>query len=205
MNVHKICDVIEPVFEQNKNEEHIEMEFRLGKYNGTFFDTNVGFETFKNTMEGLKKYQKWERIQVSKTEVFYREKDNLRITIDESTGDETIVRKERVHVENFKQLEGTPLDIRFCVSKELPVEHDYDSEMDCKKTKSRISFIRKNLSIDLTEISGNVQDMDSEESCTYQIEFEIIKPQNVEDKDTLFNIIHKIKDVFIMLDKYIVQ
>jgi hypothetical protein len=85
------------------------------------------------------------------------------------------------------------------------VEHDYDSEMDCKKTKSRISFIRKNLSIDLTEISGNVQDMDSEESCTYQIEFEIIKPQNVEDKDTLFNIIHKIKDVFIMLDKYIVQ
>jgi hypothetical protein len=37
MNVHKICDVIEPVFEQNKNEEHIEMEFRLGKYNGTFF------------------------------------------------------------------------------------------------------------------------------------------------------------------------
>lgn len=200
MNVHKVCDTIEPIFNKYKDDEHVEMEMRLGKYNGKFFDTNIGEKMYINLMKGLNKYDGWERIETSQTEVFYREKDNLRITIDESTNEETVIRKERVHVEDFKQLEGTPFDIRFCVSKELPIEHDYDSEMDCKKTKTRTSYIRKNLSIDMTSISGGTQDMDSEDPFTYQVEFEIIKPENVEDKDTLFNIIHKIKDLFNILE-----
>lgn len=200
MNVHKVCDTIEPIFNKYKDDEHVEMEMRLGKYNGKFFDTNIGEKMYINLMKGLNKYDGWERIETSQTEVFYREKDNLRITIDESTNEETVIRKERVHVEDFKQLEGTPFDIRFCVSKELPIEHDYDSEMDCKKTKTRTSYIRKNLSIDMTSIIGGAQDMDSEDPFTYQVEFEIIKPENVEDKDTLFNIIHKIKDVFNILE-----
>lgn len=200
MNVHKVCDIIEPIFNKYKDDEHVEMEMRLGKYNGKFFDTNIGEKMYINLMKGLNKYDGWERIETSQTEVFYREKDNLRITIDESTNEETVIRKERVHVEDFKQLEGTPFDIRFCVSKELPIEHDYDSEMDCKKTKTRTSYIRKNLSIDMTSIIGGAQDMDSEDPFTYQVEFEIIKPENVKDKDTLFNIIHKIKDVFNILE-----
>jgi len=200
MNVHKVCDTIEPIFNKYKDDEHVEMEMRLGKYNGKFFDTNIGEKMYISLMKGLNKYDGWERIETSQTEVFYREKDNLRITIDESTNEETVIRKERVHVEDFKQLEGTPFDIRFCVSKELPIEHDYDSEMDCKKTKTRTSYIRKNLSIDMTSIIGGAQDMDSEDPFTYQVEFEIIKPENVEDKNTLFNIIHKIKDVFNILE-----
>jgi hypothetical protein len=199
MNVHKICDTIQPILDKFKNEEHVEMEFRLGKYNGTFFDTNIGENMYVAILKGLSKYNGWDRIVRSETEVFFREKDNLRITIDETTNEETIIKKERVHVEDFKQIEGTPFDIRFSVSKEIPMEHDYDSEMDGKKTKTRTSYIRKNVSIDVTSISGNTQDMDSEDPFTYQIEFEIMKPQNVEDKDTLFNIIHKIKDLFNIL------
>lgn len=199
MNVHKICDTIQPILDKFKNEEHVEMEFRLGKYNGTFFDTNIGEKMYITILKGLNKYNGWDRIVQSETEVFFREKDNLRITIDETTNEETIIKKERVHVEDFKQIEGTPFDIRFSVSKEIPMEHDYDSEMDGKKTKTRTSYIRKNVSIDVTSISGNTQDMDSEDPFTYQIEFEIMKPQNVEDKDTLFNIIHKIKDLFNIL------
>jgi len=199
MNVHKICDTIQPILDKFKNEEHVEMEFRLGKYNGTFFDTNIGEKMYISILKGLSKYNGWDRIVQSETEVFFREKDNLRITIDETTNEETIIKKERVHVEDFKQIEGTPFDIRFSVSKEIPMEHDYDSEMDGKKTKTRTSYIRKNVSIDVTSISGNTQDMDSEDPFTYQIEFEIMKPQNVEDKDTLFNIIHKIKDLFNIL------
>jgi len=201
MNVHKICDIIEPILNKFKDEEYIEMEFRLGKYNGTFFDTNIGEKMYIDFMKGLNKYTGWERIETSQSDVFYREKDNLRITIDESTNEETIVRKERVHIEDFKQLKDTPFDIRFCVSKEITQEHDYESEMDCKKTKTRTSYIRKNVSIDMTSVSGGAQDMDSEDPYTYQIEFEIMKPQNVEDKDTLFNIIHKIKDLFNILEQ----
>lgn len=196
MNFHKICDTVEPILDKYKNEDYIEMEFRLGKFNGTFFDTNIGEKMYIAILNGLNKYTGWDRIVQSETEVFYREKDNLRITIDESTNEETIIKKERVHVEDFKQLEGTPFDIRFSVCKEIPMEHDYESEMDGKKTKTRTSYIRKNVSIDVTSISGNTQDMDSEDPFTYQVEFEIMKPQNVEDKDMLFNIIHKIKDLF---------
>ena len=199
MNFHKICDTVEPILDKYKNEEYIEMEFRLGKFNGTFFDTNIGEKMYICMLKGLSKYTGWDRIVQSETEVFFREKDNLRITIDESTNEETIIKKERVHVEDFKQLEGTPFDIRFSVCKEIPMDHDYESEMDGKKTKTRTSYIRKNVSIDVTSISGNTQDMDSEDPFTYQVEFEIIKPQNVEDRDTLFNIIHKIKDSFNIL------
>tara|TARA_B100000902_G_scaffold392360_1_gene444639 strand:+ start:1629 stop:2231 length:603 start_codon:yes stop_codon:yes gene_type:complete len=199
MNVHKICDTIQPILDNYKNEEYIEMEFRLGKYNGTFFDTNIGEKKYIAILNGLNKYTSWDRIVRAETEVFYRDKDNLRITIDESTNEETIVKKERVHVEDFKQIKDTPFDIRFSVCKEIPMEHDYDSEMDGKKTKTRTSYVRKNVSIDVTSISGNTKDMDSEDPFTYQVEFEIMKPQNIEDKDTLFNIIHKIKDLFNML------
>ena len=199
MKFHKICDTVEPILDKYKNEEYIEMEFRLGKFNGTFFDTNIGEKMYISILNGLNKYTGWDRIVQSETEVFFREKDNLRITIDESTNEETIIKKERVHVEDFKKLEGTPFDIRFSVCKEIPMDHDYESEMDGKKTKTRTSYIRKNVSIDVTSISGNTQDMDSEDPFTYQVEFEIIKPQNVEDKDTLFNIIHKIKDLFNIL------
>ena len=56
MNVHKICDTIEPILNKFKDEEHIEMEFRLGKYNGTFFDTNIGEKMYIDFMKGLNKY-----------------------------------------------------------------------------------------------------------------------------------------------------
>ena len=150
MNFHKICDTVEPILDKYKNEEYIEMEFRLGKFNGTFFDTNIGEKMYISILNGLNKYTGWDRIVQSETEVFFREKDNLRITIDESTNEETIIKKERVHVEDFKKLEGTPFDIRFSVCKEIPMDHDYESEMDGKKTKTRTSYIRKNVSIDVT-------------------------------------------------------
>ena len=61
-----------------------------------------------------------------------------------------------------------------------------------------MSFIRKNLSIDMTICDGEVEDMDAEDSKVYQVEFEIIDPKKVEDIDTLFKIIHKINDFFNM-------
>lgn len=63
-----------------------------------------------------------------------------------------------------------------------------------------MSFIRKNLSIDMTICVGDSHDMDAEDPMSYQIEFEIIDPSCVNTKDELFNIIHKIKDLFKLLD-----
>jgi len=199
MDVRTLFERIKPLFEQHKNDEHVEFEFRLGKFNCGTFDTDVGKQRFELVLDGLRQYPGWEQIVSINEEVFYRESDNLRISIDSTTGDEKIVKKERVHNEDFEKLRGAPYDVRFGISKETPVE-DYEGEMDKKKNKYRLSFIRKNLSIDMTIINGDVEDMDTEDPNRYQIEFEIIDPKLVTDDNTLFNIIHKIKDVFNILD-----
>jgi len=64
-----------------------------------------------------------------------------------------------------------------------------------KRTKTRHSFIRKNLSIDMTISSGDNVDMDSEEECSYQIEFEIIDPKNVSNLNDFFNTVYKVNDL----------
>ena len=102
MNYHGICDSILSDVETLKNENHIEMELRLGKFNGSFFDTNVGKDRFMYFMQGLKKYNGWEKVVSSHTEVFYRESDNLRITVDENSGDQDIITKERVLNKDFQ-------------------------------------------------------------------------------------------------------
>jgi hypothetical protein len=173
---------------------------RLGKFNGKMFDTNVGKTTFDRVMIGLQRYMGWEKVIGMEHEVFYRESDGVRLSVDESTGEETFVRKERVKNEDFKKIKDTPFDVRFSVSKEIPLPEDTNRDMDKKKTKKRMSFIRKNLSIDMTICIGDTQDMDAEDPMSYQIEFEIIDPRCVQTKDEMFNIIHKIKDVFKLLD-----
>lgn len=199
MDVHKIFDKVHSHIEKHKNDEHIEIEMRLGKFNGKMFDTNVGKDDFDKIMTGLQKYKQWEQVVLSDQEVFYRERDNTRITVDDNTGDETIVQKERIKNEDFKKIKNSPYDLRISISKELPIEDIEDREMDKKKTKTRVSFIRKNLSIDMTKCTGDMHDMDAEDPVTYQIELEIIDPSRIQDKDELFNIIHKVKDVINIL------
>ena len=58
-----------------------------------------------------------------------------------------------------------------------------------KKTKRRMSFIRKNLSIDMTVVEGDVEDLDTEDPNSYQVELEIIDPSLVKDDNELFNIL----------------
>jgi len=190
LDIETITDKVLPVFDTHKDEENIEIELRLGKYNGSFFDTNVGKETFECVLDGLRRYTGWENVKTSVSDIFYSDKDGVRITSDHETGEQTMIQKINVIKDDFT---GTPLDMRFSISREIPTWGEY--EMDRKRTKTRHSFIRKNLSIDMTISSGDNVDMDSEEECSYQIEFEIIKPGDVPCRDELFNIIHKVNDL----------
>ena len=189
-DIQAIVEKVLPVFDSYKDEEHIEVELRLGKYNGSFFDTNVGKETFERVLRGLKKYPNWEKIESSVSDIFYNDKDSIRITSNQDTGEQKMIQKINVIKEDFS---GTPTDMRFSVSREIPTWGEY--EMDRKRTKTRHSFVRKNLSIDMTISSGDNADMDSEEECSYQIEFEIVDPTRVSSRDEFFNIIHKVNDL----------
>src|SRR5210317_1915159 len=124
------------------------------------------------------------------SDVYYNDNNNVRITCDEDTGEQTMIQKIAVVKEDFKR---EPLDVRFCVAREIPTSGEY--EMDRKRTKTRHSFVRKNLSIDMTISSGDNADMDSEEEASYQIELEIINPKEVDSIYKFFNILNKINDV----------
>ena len=201
MNTEIIVKKIETAFENNKNDPEIEVEIRLGKFNGKMFDTNVGKEVFDRIFRGLSQYQGWENKKETNSEVFYRDRDSIRMTIDEDTGDQAIIQKRSMFKEDFKKIKGAPYDIRFSICKEVAQPDDMElNDMDRKRFKKRISFIRKNLSIDMTISTGDSEDMDNEDPTSYQVEFEIVKPEDVSSRNELFNIIYKINDVFKLLD-----
>ena len=204
MDVRHITDTLFPLVQKYKDDEYTELEFRLGKFNGTMFDTNVGKAAFDQMMMGLSKFPGWEKMVGTEHEVFYRDSDGVRISTDQATGDEEIIKKERITNHDFKHMLNTPYDIRFSVSRETPIseeDEDYDNnEWHRNIKKERCSYIRKNLSIDRTVTAGESSDKDSEVSTIYQLELEIIDPKKLTDIDTLFNICHKIKDIFNMLD-----
>ena len=190
MDIQAIIDKVLPIFEAHKNEGDIEVEIRLGKHNGSLFDTNVGKDTWKRVLKGLKKYNGWESVKMSTSDVYYSDSNNIRITSDEESGEQTMIQKISVIKEDFK---CDPLDVRFCVAREIPTSGEY--EMDRKRTKTRHSFVRKNLSIDMTISSGDNADMDSEEEASYQIELEIMKPDAVVDIYKFQNILQKVSDL----------
>ena len=185
-----LTDKVLAIFEAHKNEGDIEVEIRLGKHNGSLFDTNVGKDVWKNVLKGLKKYDGWESTKMTTSDVYYNDNNNVRITCDEDTGEQTMIQKIAVVKEDFKR---EPLDVRFCVAREIPTSGEY--EMDRKRTKTRHSFVRKNLSIDMTISSGDNADMDSEEEASYQIELEIVKPSDVDSIYKFQNILQKNDDL----------
>lgn len=188
--VQSIIDKVFPVFESHKDEENVEVEIRLGKHNGSLFDTNVGKDVFNRVLQGLMKYDGWEKVENTVSDIYYNDENNIRISANQDTGEQKMIQKINIVKQDFV---GSPLDLRFSISREIPTWGEY--AMDRKRTKTRHSFIRKNLSIDMTISSGDNVDMDSEEESSYQIELEIVNSSDVKTNEQLFNIIHKVNDL----------
>jgi hypothetical protein len=195
MTTKEIFENVQPIFQKFKSQKYTEFEFRLGKINRGTFDTNVGKEVFDRILEGLKMYKGWESVKEKSDVAYYNE--NIRLLIDDDTEESVQVVKENLFKSNYS-LTSRPLDVRFSVAKETPFEKS-DIEFTMAKQRKRFSFVRKNLSIDLTIVSGNPADLDSEEQESYQVEFEIIDPSKVNNDDTLYNIIYKVNDVLDLL------
>jgi len=184
---------IHPIFSKYQNEKYAEFEMRLGKINRGQFDTNVGQETFEKVLKGLRKYTCWEKVSKTCDTVYYSE--SVRRVIDDETEKSVQVHKQKLTNLDYS-IQNKPFDVRFSVAKEIPDNREIE-EFDSARTRTRESFVRKNLVIDMTivSVSKNPDDMDSEEEYAYQIEFEIIDPTKVSDKNTLYNIVYKIINV----------
>lgn len=185
-----IQNKFQPIFDSNKSKRNVEFEIRFGKINSDMFDTNVGKDTFEKVMKALEKYDGWEEVKKSSTSVYY--KGATRMSIDDETEEVENIKKTKI-TKIDHSIPNEPLDIRFCASKEEPVEQDEDEVMDYVRCKKRTSFIRKNLSIDMTIVTGQPDDLDDEEEETYEIELEIIDPKKVTSSTQLYNIFYKIQ------------
>jgi hypothetical protein len=83
--------------------------------------------------------------------------------------------------------------VRLGISSETPADHDPDEEATIVRSKKRVSFLRKNLRIDVTHVSGDAQDPDCDDENQYQIELEFLAVP--ESKNELFNMVYKVFDV----------
>lgn len=203
---HSLFHKWEPLILQHSKRPNTEIEFRFGRPSGKGFDTNVGPDTFQRVIKALNKYQGWEGTKHTTATVYYFEGEGTggsradrrsykRLSIDEDTDEQVGQIKTRVLVDDFP-MDSAPFDVRLGVSTEVPFEYDGEETSTKQTTKERWSFVRKNLSIDMTIVKGTPDDKDSDEDTTYQIEMEIIDPSQISgDKNELFNLLHKIFDL----------
>jgi mRNA capping enzyme, beta chain len=190
---HDLFNEWEPLIQKYKNSENVEMEIRLGRQNKTSFDTNVGKDTFENIFRALMKYTGWETSRHSKATVYYFV-GSKRLTIDEESDEQDGCTKTKVCNEDFT-IQNSKYDIRLGISTETPWEYDGEEVSTEQKDKERWSFVRKNLSIDLTIIKGTPDDKDSDDDTVYQVELEIIDPKSLSSKSEIYNILHKVFDI----------
>jgi hypothetical protein len=194
MSAHSLFAKWEPLIRQYAKRPNTEIEFRFGRPSGKGFDTNVGPAVFDKVSRALRKYDGWESTKHTNATVYYFE-GNKRLTVDEETDEQVGHIKKRVLVDDFN-MESAPFNVRLGISSEIPFEYDGDETSTKQTTKERWSFVRKNLSIDMTIVKGTPDDKDSDEDTTYQIEMEIIDPSQISgDENELFNLLHKIFDL----------
>ena len=181
------------VIHKYKKHPNVEIEFRLGKVNRGSFDTNVGEDMYKKVMEGLMMYKGWEKVKVSHDQIFYGEGGRRAVSNEDTDEVVRVIKTKLIKVDHI--CEGRPLDVRLGISTEVPCEPEEDEVYTESKQRTRYSFIRKNLSIDVSMIKGTPDDPDCDEDTQYQIELEIIDPSKVTDDNVLYPLVNKVFDL----------
>jgi hypothetical protein len=174
----------------HRDTKHVEIEFRLGKMNRDMFDTNVGKDKFERVLKGLRKYPQWEKVTETSDDVFYWG-NGVRCIFN----DECVYQKKKVLVKKDLRMSSKPLDVRMSIAQELPCEDQESEATRCVK-RHRISFLRKNVRIDMTRVSGESTDKDCEDETKYQVELEVL---NASSDQLIFSSVHKVLNVLELL------
>jgi hypothetical protein len=193
----EMYDKWEPIVMDIISTPNLEIELRIGRPSPHGFDTDVGKETFDKILKALFKYTGWESVSHKKYTVYYFP-GGKRLMVDDETDEQVGQIKKRVKVDDFS-LTGHQFDVRLGISTEEPFEYDGEEESTEQKTKERWSFVRKNLSIDMSIVKGTPDDKDSDRDTTYQIELEFVKIADIKTNMHLFNSFYKVFDILAIL------
>jgi hypothetical protein len=173
---------------------NVEIEFRFGRKTNRGFDTNIGVHTYQRVIRRLERYTGWDSVIVRNDTMYYN--DTMRARYNNLTDEmDEVIHKRRVEVSDYVM---QPLDVRVAISTETPLKYN-NEDFTSSKERVRNSYIRKNISIDVSMIKCDPEDKDQESNIEYQIEMEILNPSEITDDRKLTSALLKIMDILKIL------
>jgi hypothetical protein len=194
---HDAIAKLKEYIEKYKDEEYLEIEFRLGYLEDDEFRTDIGQEFFNKINDKLVDSEVWSSISYEKSEDYFY--NGKRLSITEKNPNGTCIKKEKLAIFDFIFC-GTGFDLRVSFSREIPSNNFPIEKAIYKRVKERHSYNYKHLSYDLTQVT--LED-NSVEDHVFEIELEI--KQIDLSKMTSHYLIHdsllKIKDMVEMCEE----
>lgn len=192
-----------PILEKYRDHENVEIEFRLGLYDDTSskFNSRVCEKDYNRIMEKLKSSTSWSEVKNSDTKDYF---DNgMRLSVDnKNKRKKKCIRKSKLVTLDF-QFDGTPYDIRVCLSEEVPVPTTKFKVNDSlfSRVKERCSFVYKFWSFDVTRVNFE----NSVEDVYYEVELDAFGLKELMKKHSseyiLYSGLLKIKDLVNVCEK----
>jgi hypothetical protein len=199
---NEAIDKIIPFIQKYKDEDNLEIEFRIGYVDDETnrFDSFVCKEFFTKILNVLQTNKSWLSKDRNVTKDYFI--DNMRLSVDENNN-KSCMSKQKLCVLDFRY-EDTPFDIRICFSKEIPIQV---SKFPKKKKdvfvreKDRVTYKHKTWNYDIT----SVKTIDNTvESTNFEFELEAdLKESLTKMKPSYFlhSSLLKIKDIVNMCEK----
>jgi hypothetical protein len=164
---HDAIIKIKELVNKYKDEDFIEIEYRLGYMGSDKFKTDIGKESYNKIMKELSSLDTWDEVLSTHSEDYFL--DGVRMSV--MSNEQIVIKKEKLAILDFS-FEGTGLDIRVSFSKELPAEPFKPEDASFKRIKDRKSFLINKVnpvSYDITKITYI---NNSVEDYTYEFEIE---------------------------------
>lgn len=151
--------------EKYANEEHLEIEIRLGYLeNDNVFKTDIGKDFYDKIWTQLADSDVWDKIEHEKSEDYFWNGRRLSVS-DAKT---KCIKKVKLAIFDF-EFEGSGFDVRVSFSKEIPSKRYAPEKANYKRKKERTSYLWKHLSFDLTKVT---MEENTIENHLYEIELE---------------------------------
>jgi hypothetical protein len=145
----------------------VEIEVRLGTYNGKKFDSNVDKRYFEKIKESLDNFS-WKSIDSIISVDFIKE--NIKLT-NENSDNQTIILKENVLNKN-KSIKTSPFDVRLSINQEFLLnKFPFCKKDSVIRSKNRTSYISDTFRYDLTIVNEKKNNINT---VKYEIEIELL-------------------------------
>ena len=207
LHFNDAIEKIIPYLEKYKSTPHLELEFRLGflEDDDKIFNTSIPEDFFIKITDRLKTNNGWTSTRREVVNDFFNRGLRMSIYAD---GKRECIKKTKLVSLDFV-FEGTPFDIRICISKEEPVptvdfmdpQDDFNKIKLYQRNKDRMRYQHKDWYFDITSVKTVENTV---EDTSFEVELELSNFINaLKEKGSMYCIhsgLLKIKDLVNMCE-----